>query len=101
MTHTPGPWIADHSGYGDATVTAKCGWLNKDGSKFEPTIIKRTSWKDARIIAAAPEMLEAMKLALELQEGVENTKPDGYGTPGNTLTWMDWFRQIIAKAEGR
>jgi len=58
--HTPGPWIAQHSGTGDASVICKCGWKNKDGTKFEPVIIKRTSWENARLIAAAPELLYAL-----------------------------------------
>jgi len=73
---TPGPWKAEHSGYGDATVIAKCGWKNKDGSKFEPVIVQRTSWENARLIAAAPDLLQALRYcAMYLRLPV--TKRDG------------------------
>lgn len=86
--HTQGPWKAEHSGFGDAKVRAHCGWKNKDGSSFIPTIVDRTSWENANLIAAAPELLEALKLAMKES---------------------DWFcdedfkkmKAAIAKAEGQ
>ena len=58
--HTPGPWIVEHSGTGDARVIARCGWVNKDGSPFDPTIVERIDFPTARLIAAAPELLAAL-----------------------------------------
>jgi len=66
---TPGPWFAVHSGFGDATVIAKCGWKNKDGSDYIPTIMVRESWPTARLIAAAPEMLEALQYLIQGRPG--------------------------------
>jgi hypothetical protein len=62
--HTPGLWKAEHSGTGDASVICKFGWINKDGTKFEPVMVKRIGWEDARLIATAPELLEACRGAL-------------------------------------
>ena len=62
--HIPAPWLAQHSGTGDATVIA-CppDWKNKDGTQFKPVIVSRTDWDTARLIAAAPELLEALQVA--------------------------------------
>ena len=57
MKHTPGPWNYDRSGYslyvnsGRELVTA----LSMDGKRLE------TSEANARLIAAAPDLLEALK----------------------------------------
>jgi hypothetical protein len=59
----PGPWIAKHSGFGDATVISKPGWTNKDGSAFEPVIIARTSWGNANLISASHDLLKACEEA--------------------------------------
>ena len=56
MKHTPGPWNYDRSGYslyvnsGRELVTA----LSMDGKRLE------TSEANARLIAAAPDMLNAL-----------------------------------------
>ena len=57
MKHTPGPWNYDRSGYslyvnsGRELVTA----LSMDGKRLE------TSEANARLIAAAPDLLEALE----------------------------------------
>ncbi len=90
--HTPGPWKAEHSGTGDASVIARPGWVNKDGSAFEPIIVKRTSWENARLIAAAPELLAALTDLV-----------GGCGKEGDlySSTAMNKARAAIAKATGR
>ena len=66
--HTPGPWVAEHNGTGDAMIVCKCGWKNADGTKFEPVLIQRIGWEDARLIAGAPELLAALKDLYECGE---------------------------------
>jgi len=53
MTHTPGPWkyVPWHIEEDAAAVRAPEGWL----------ICQTSSDDDARLIAAAPDMLEALK----------------------------------------
>lgn len=102
-THTPGPWIADHSGTGDAIVTAKCGWLNKDGSKLEPVIVQRASWPDARLIAAAPDLLSCLKEA-EQDIRLVATILEQKGTPltaEKLRSRVATYAAAIAKAEGK
>lgn len=55
----PGPWIAEHSGTGDAKVVSVCGWKNKDGTTYKPTIVGRLDWPTAQLIASAPSLLAA------------------------------------------
>ena len=91
--HTPGPWVAHHSGIGDATVVAECGWVNKDGTPFNPTIISRIDWPTAHLIAAAPAMYEALRRIKELMDSgdVEGRDWVEYGQVTNAL----------AQAEGK
>jgi len=97
--HTPGPWVAEHSGTGDASVVCKCGWKNRDGTKFEPVLVKRIGWEDARLIAAAPYLLEALKGMVEaghLGIKLNVRKREHY-------SWMvaeSIARKAIIKAEG-
>lgn len=64
IKHTPGPWNYDRSGYslyvnsGRELVTA----LSMDGKRLE------TSEANARLIAAAPDLLEALKEATSALE---------------------------------
>lgn len=62
--HTDGPWEAQHSGSGDARVVS-AGIPTKHES-FRATIVQRTSWENARLIAAAPEMLKVLRLILKV-----------------------------------
>ena len=70
--HTPGPWIND----GD-TVSANVGEDNS-GTYIAPICILDQEWKpemiaaNARLIAAAPELLEALRavVALETEPGI-------------------------------
>jgi hypothetical protein len=62
MKHTPGPWNYDRSGYslyvnsGRELVTA----LSMDGKRLE------TSEANARLIAAAPDLLKALNTILNI-----------------------------------
>lgn len=89
--HTPGPWVAHHSGIGDATVVAECGWVNKDGTPFNPTIISRIDWPTAHLIAAAPAMYEALQATLAyFMRSNQSHAPE-----------VRVIRAALAQAEGR
>jgi len=79
MKFTPGPWKASRksvfvSDLRDMTVAT----ISDRGEAIA----------NAKLIAAAPELLEAVKKCLEIVE------------TGDLPNW-DWVRSIVAKAEGR
>ena len=63
MTHTPGPWTINHN-----------------------TIVAPDA--NAALIAAAPDMLEILKIIRHIIEGGQ--------TPG-----LHWINQVIDKADGK
>ena len=84
MKHTPGPWNYDRSGYslyvnsGRELVTA----LSMDGKRLE------TSEANARLIAAAPDLLALAERIARLPEH------------GHYLALIDEARAAISKATG-
>jgi len=62
VTHTPGPWVVKHDEKGLPFIGVK-----SDPWTYNGTIASvDTSEKDARLIAAAPELLEQCKLFEQL-----------------------------------
>lgn len=102
IPHSPGPWfVADHD---DFVVAAGNGFSICDcapGNPYDVTDAQGVA--NARLIAAAPELLDALKKA------VENIKV-WHNMGGNEGVWdiywhnapeMKPIRDVIAKAEGR
>ena len=80
QTHTPGPWTARTQAvesYGkkgkEYIVAAPSGIAGEFAPKFFP-VAQTNSEANARLIAAAPELLEAAKLALQ-QHGERKGEP--------------------------
>lgn len=86
--HTPGPWQAHDN---DGTGTLPCVLSEKVncGGNFYVAQCPNGNFADARLIAAAPELLEACKFALA-QAGLS---PD---SPTAAI-----LKAAIAKAEGK
>ncbi len=84
--HTPGPWSVKKTNCGHGAVTAGTYTLrhNWDGLGSQEEMDA-----NARLIAASPELLDALKLALEAH--------DYPGREG----WAENARAAISKAEGR
>ena len=74
MTHTPGPWFVSMKPDWDEDGGMGPAVYDCDGGVFavvddEPKTIARPFYEaDARLIAAAPEMLEALQRILEVAE---------------------------------
>lgn len=84
QTHTPAPWIvAPHTNPKHGS-----GWreIHSTGGAFSPSYVGEALEKDAYLISAAPELLDALKSIFE-----------GTGMTGEN---MDKARAAIAKAEG-
>ena len=85
--HTPGPWSADECRSGFAVYAYKSGEAVVQTEDDEGRYGTIANEANARLIAAAPELLDALRLVLA---------HDG------ALTGADWtaIRAAIAKAEG-
>jgi hypothetical protein len=92
MEHTPGPWTVEgtqiYAPWGDKRrVIAKTGQTYAWGDGYA------MAEADARLIAAAPDLLAA------LQEGLRE-RPSKPGVIAEYWDWMDMARAAIAKAIG-
>jgi hypothetical protein len=83
--HTPGPWKWDGGGYVDAPAGCIAG-INATSS---PSV----SEANARLIAAAPELLAACRVLLE---GID----DHWATTEAGINAIDYARIAISKATG-
>lgn len=93
--HTPGPWGVER---GD--------WSEEGNVRFELTGIKVLKAADARLIAAAPDLLAFAELVLRgIESGHIKAKPflDMNAIVGESIpmrTIGDAAREVIAKAAG-
>jgi hypothetical protein len=92
--HTPGPWK-----YRQATRTTH--QTIGLGPRGLLVIKNEVSDADARLIAAAPDLLDTLRELVEIVDAAISAgdwKVDGCCDPSLSL---DWARAAIAKAEGR
>jgi len=81
--HTPGPWQC-----GGRFITAN------DGGRIVISATETIPVADARLIAAAPDLLAALQDLLRIADGSEPCVGEGYGIKLNAA------RGAIAKATG-
>lgn len=90
MPHTPAPWMIEEYG-DDETPTlvihrgeteSRICFMATPGSRGDPAMIKA----DAKLIAAAPDLLKQLKLMVELFDGYQGME-------------LRWAKDAIAKAE--
>lgn len=93
--HTPGPWLCHPSPVDDSEYRV----FNKDGDYL--TLNDEEHTANARLIAAAPEMLEELKRQLDWLRHIQ-TRIDGI--PESVMLGFQQadknLSKIIAKAEG-
>lgn len=98
MTHTPGPWAYDPDSkevFG-STEEHGCGWIalvEGNDSSDQPLPAEMRA-ANARLIAAAPELLAALKELVEYDDGSNDPGDLGYEI-------LQRCKAAIAKAEGR
>ena len=110
--YTPGPWKVEtvHDGEGwkfqiQGSICPTSAVIVADGPlSFEkipqgPHSTYDAQMDNARLIAAAPEMLEALKVAAESGQELRDGKRGG-GTMGRASGALDVILAAIAKAEG-
>ena len=97
MSHTPGPWIASPKRNELDLLEYSIDYNNENGSGHVATVDASRGERleaNARLIAAAPEMLEALRIALSaLSDLVAN-----YPSEAETYNRVE---SAIAKADGR
>lgn len=95
MTHTPGPWRVGDAGH---TVFGP-----PNGAPSPKTIAPNLSHADARLIAAAPDLLAALKNVRELIVEAAMTGFDykNGNWPQRLFASQQVSSKAIAKAEGK
>ncbi len=96
MSHTPGPWKVDAMGNIWGADTKVCD-MSEQPAMAAGYYREKTDEEhkhNARLIAAAPELLEALKMAREELGGLPHSL-------GYTFTHLPKIDAAIAKAEGK
>ena len=101
--HTPGPWQAVHEGHRLSVWAEGYGFIHTHEVPHVNTGATETANANARLIAAAPELLEALEEVRELIEGYVDVKDGDYGKPvaNKAMQATQLIDEAIAKAEGR
>lgn len=95
--HTPGPWRINGSsimgnsktlGNVQVCLVTTTRWTYPDGGKNEQ--MNQESKENIKLIAAAPELLEACKYALSVMKGL-----------GVSISGLNKLIEAISKAEGK
>lgn len=103
--HTPGPWEAHDN---DGTVTLPCVLSEKTncGGNFYVARCPNGNFADARLIAAAPELLEALRFCVKMLDD-DGGKAQGVfysnalAPHTDDMTALEYLQATIAKAEGK
>lgn len=102
--HTPGPWEIERYSYGLIQIVGDLKVISDDEEHFT-TVVEQISAtneeSNARLIAAAPELLEALVALVKINEEHNQSFIDVIGKP---LNWKDDYldaaRAAIRKALG-
>lgn len=96
LSYTPGPWHWDDCPVGGIDFSQRAPWLVTENDM--PVIrgeVRVATTADARLIAAAPELLDALKnLVAETKDGL------GYEYDDGEWPALDKARAAVAKASG-
>ena len=87
--HTPGPWQIDETRRAIPVVAG----LKTLALVLHQSLPEAENLADARLIAAAPDLLAVLKIAAELIDGSAHCE--------DPSAFIDLCRDTIAKAEGR
>ena len=104
MSHTPGPWDVDDDTMEIFSITPghSTGWIAKvlgnddNGRPLTPDEMAA----NARLIACAPEMLDALRLAADAID-LAQAQVDSENDRDNLCKRLVAVKRVITKAEGR
>ena len=96
MTHTPGPWGIEHGD--EFEIVSRSPHLSATVAIVAARIPSETARADASLIAAAPELLEALKTARECIAYCRRAHSDAQS--GDGIPVEVFIDAAIAKAEG-
>lgn len=99
--HTPGPWFTcEYGGVNGRGIEIGCD-MTRDGfhkiAKIEMTKYSKDEWGNANLIAAAPDLLEALEC---LKREVILSDVDMAYIDTHFKPWLEKARAAIAKARG-
>lgn len=103
--HTPAPWFHDVDGFGSNRVGA-FGFDTHDGTAILAQVRApdevgfETAKANARLIAAAPDLLEALEQYLPILEALEKTAAWDVYAKGTGIASANRYRAAIARAKG-
>ncbi|OWB46501.1 hypothetical protein [Stenotrophomonas maltophilia] len=104
--HTPGPWIAYEIAPDDPEWGACEIWPDENDREDEEGTVKPVATmvmgvENARLIAAAPELLDALIEAVKCgMVPISSAKDGGASTHSRQVRCADMIRAAIAKATG-
>lgn len=116
VKHTPGPWrvgyrslhiLADNAkAGGDAMICDIRGWGYLTGKGhgalgLSPEQAAEIQDANARLIAAAPELLEAGSALIREFDNIYDVDDGRANIPGDLMVFVDKLRAVVAKAEGK
>jgi hypothetical protein len=103
LAPTPGPWTVHRERGGSIWIDAAapeivariepCDYMDGRGERFRPEDIANAS-----LIAAAPDLLEALRMCAHFIENVSESTPD---RTERFFSCRESWRRAIARAEGR
>lgn len=95
-THTPGPWLAEPDGESDWKVRSEDWGTIVHRNCYPDAKVDTTVEADARLIAAAPELLDLLARALPF---VEEAESDPAYKPGFVHKLTREIRDVIERLE--
>lgn len=106
MSHTPGPWVAWNKVNGRIMRSWRVGERNSTPGVVRPIAVISNErdtgdeeYANARLIAAAPELLTALDMAVKYWRWMVEDNPEQAGdTERDELRWCEG---ILAKATGQ
>ena len=98
MKHTPGPWVTENDHIVVRNYDGKLTRLDSIAKVFPDFPLSDEAIANARLIAAAPDLLDALKVMLHGEE-IGECECQKTGFPRLITRW-EKARAAIAKAEG-